>query len=1059
MEEPPWKPLSCAEKEKLKEKLAFLKREYTKTLARLQRAQRAEKVKNSIKKTEQDCSLQHKISPQLNNSEYKNERSPCEKLQISTHVDEETGEKTSVTLDTETESLNYKDGLGEELCLQGTGDTQEHSPYKDSDPVGEKRQTELPGRKKQPKRTLNSQERKDVFDISSLILSGKRVKKQEAINNENSKLPVTEVTYLLSPKSEIPDFSLPVTEDDEKNEFIPPTAKSERGVDTASRGNKFFKETTVPLHTLSDSSNSGYLEHTPPKDYYELTSQGFKNVSSISLEAQGIKMTVCTDNSVLNEGISTRRQLPKSSNLEADNSCSLNELTYNNSSADKSQQINENNHTEKSLKSPSNTLSCRSINPQEDEVLSQPENLSLRAVSTVSTENQIHSYTMLEGLLFPAEYYVRTTRHMSNYKRKVALEAVIQSHLGTKKKEFKNKIKEATKDLKLSNEETDQNEVRMSDTCMVHPHSKIPLEFLSLAEVSSPARPAGDDDCSRKAVSQPCGRRNRRKRRSVSTPALDCELLLPASSIVTVNKSEEVTLYKHQDEKAVIYGEKDHCQKESLSPSDNASLASNDDAFASPFHKDGMLNLKQSLPFLSMTDFELPDEDFGHLKLEKLKSCSEKPIEPLDSKTYGERHLKEGNQIVQQEPVPKQRDAATEDLEEDLVLPEKAHLPVLNQKCQPTNPGLSSSILLFTPLNTAALNDNDPLTTDLCPPTFPFVGTTPAFGSQGHSEKMSVEVGHICFTPQPSHLTDTVILARDSKQCDSPPKLDTSLHGSGGRGQTACDHDSGTQATPLLTESLTFRENQLYGNTCPEWHKHSVEQAETADLPVSDSLNLCSLQLVSKLKNPSSSCSVDVSVMWWEEADFREPCIITACEYVVSLWKPVDPCQWEKIHTWHFTEVPVLQIIPVPEVYNLVFVALGNLEIREIRALLCFSDDRNEKQTLLKSGNIKAVLGLTRRRLVNSSGTLCDQQIEVMTFAEDGGCKEKQFLMSPEETILTFAEVQGMQEALLGTTAMNNIVIWNLKSGQLLKKMYIDNSYQATVCHKAYSEMVPRRGC
>ncbi|XP_045850042.1 partner and localizer of BRCA2 isoform X10 [Meles meles] len=70
MEEPPAKPLSCEEKEKLKEKLAFLKREYSKTLARLQRAQRAEKVKNSVKKTveEHDCLLQQEISPQPNHS-------------------------------------------------------------------------------------------------------------------------------------------------------------------------------------------------------------------------------------------------------------------------------------------------------------------------------------------------------------------------------------------------------------------------------------------------------------------------------------------------------------------------------------------------------------------------------------------------------------------------------------------------------------------------------------------------------------------------------------------------------------------------------------------------------------------------------------------------------------------------------------------------------------------------------------------------------------------------------------------------------------------------------
>ena len=43
--------------------------------------------------------------------------------------------------------------------------------------------------------------------------------------------------------------------------------------------------------------------------------------------------------------------------------------------------------------------------------------------------------------------------------------------------------------------------------------------------------------------------------------------------------------------------------------------------------------------------------------------------------------------------------------------------------------------------------------------------------------------------------------------------------------------------------------------------------------------------------------------MWWEIAGFKEPCIITACEYVVSLWKPLDTWQWEKLYSWHFTEV------------------------------------------------------------------------------------------------------------------------------------------------------------
>ncbi|XP_059979133.1 partner and localizer of BRCA2 isoform X7 [Lagenorhynchus albirostris] len=455
-------------------------------------------------------------------------------------------------------------------------------------------------------------------------------------------------------------------------------------------------------------------------------------------------------------------------------------------------------------------------------------------------------------------------------------------------------------------------------------------------------------------------------------------------------------------------------------------------------------------------DFQLPDEDFGPLKLEKLKSCSEKLMEPFGSKIYGEGHLKGGNCVAVEQLTPKQITIEKEDgKEERIILPGKAHPKMPNQKSQPQEKGLSSSILLFTPVNTVASDDNDRRTAELCSPAFPVLGSTPAFGSQAHGEKVSAEVvGQACSTPQLSHLKAAVSLASDHKQFwSSPPKLDSSLHVAGREGQPSRDCDSGPQATALPIESSTYKENQLRGNTCQELRKHSTEQTEIADVPACDSLNPGTLQLVSKLKNPSGSCSVDVSAMWWEIAGFKERCIITACEYVVSLWKPLDTWQWEKIYSWHFAEVPVLQIVLVPDVCNLVCVALGNLEIREIRALLCSPDGKSEKQVLLSSGNIKAVLGLTKRRLVSSSGTLCDQQVEIMTFAEDGGSKEKQFLMHPEETILTFAEVQGMQEALLGTTVMNNIVIWNLKTGQLLKKMHIGDSYQASVCHKAYSEM------
>lgn len=451
-----------------------------------------------------------------------------------------------------------------------------------------------------------------------------------------------------------------------------------------------------------------------------------------------------------------------------------------------------------------------------------------------------------------------------------------------------------------------------------------------------------------------------------------------------------------------VLGKESYRQKEDcLSPSNSPYLAVDGDAFHAPVHKNEMLNVKQLSSFLKITDFELPDEDFGPLKLEKPKSSSEKPVELFGSKTHGERHLKEGNGIVLEELAPKQIDKEMESLEEEIVLPKKAHLKMPTLKSQPQKKGLSSSILLFTPLNTVVPDDADRQIVDMCSPAFPILGTTPAFDSQAHCEKGSAEInGPTCSIPHLAHLEDS-----SHKQFSSwtnPPKLDSSLCVSNRKGQPSRDSDSGPQATPLPTDSFTFKDHQPCGNSCVELRKHSTEQTELADLPVCDSLT-CNLQLVSKLK------------------------------------------------------VPVLQIVPVPDVCNLVCVALGNLEIREIRALLCSSDGESEKQVLLSSGNIKAVLGLTKRRLVSSSGTLCDQQVEVMMFAEDGGSKEKQFLMPPEETVLTFAEVQGMQEALLGTTIMNSIVIWNLKTGQLLKKMHIGDSYHASVCHKAYSEMVPGR--
>lgn len=440
--------------------------------------------------------------------------------------------------------------------MQRTDDIQEDVAYSVSGPDGEKRQSKLPGsRKKQQKRTFISQERESFFDPDPLILSRKKLKKQEEINRENPETPVAKIrTNFPSPQSDLPDSQAPVTETNGESVLVPPKAKPQSSVDVLSGGNHLPRVSPPPVHTPSDSSSGQPLQHRPSKRNCERIRHGLKNISPtspVNLEAQDKKMTVFTGNPEVNKNVSPSGQLLRSLDLETDNAYSVNEFAYS-LSANKNQSLKEQDHAEKSSESPSSALDVRNEHFQESEVLSQCKSLGPEIISPVSAENQAHSCTVLEGL-FPAEYYVRTTRHMSNCQRKAALEAVIQSHLGVKKKGIKNNKKEATKILKFSNEETNQDELRVYDRCTEKASSRSPFQrFLSLTEVSSPTGHT-TDDFARTSVTQSSGRRHRGKRKSVPTPTLHHhELLLPTSGASGVNRSKD----KDQNEKAVIHGKR-----------------------------------------------------------------------------------------------------------------------------------------------------------------------------------------------------------------------------------------------------------------------------------------------------------------------------------------------------------------------------------------------------------------------------------------------------------------------------------------------------------------------
>ncbi|XP_032086933.1 LOW QUALITY PROTEIN: partner and localizer of BRCA2 [Thamnophis elegans] len=388
-------------------------------------------------------------------------------------------------------------------------------------------------------------------------------------------------------------------------------------------------------------------------------------------------------------------------------------------------------------------------------------------------------------------------------------------------------------------------------------------------------------------------------------------------------------------------------------------------------------------------------EDFGHLKFKKLNVCPMKPLGIWDAGGSSEGPLSPPG------GAPLEEGAASGQ--------------TLLSRMRGTPSALSSRVLLLSP----ALDGGQSL---LQTPDFPLVGATPALlefspGALGASPSQAA----VAVSPDPG---------RGIGELRSP-------------GPAGIDRKVGGEATGP-SEEPQERDKEPPRQSGPAEELQGEAPAATA--------REGNLKMTSKLKNGSGSCLVDMSAVWWEAADFAELCIVTAEETSISLWRPLDLGQWGMVHTWHFTKLPVLQIVPLSGAHSVVCAVLGRLETAEIRLLFHPSEDGCAKEELLKAGNINAVLGLTDRKLVSSCWSLQGQDVEVFSFSEMGRSHKRGALIPPEETVLAFAHVAGLQEALLGMTAMNCIVLWNLGTGQLLKKIPVEWSFPASVCHKAYSD-------
>ncbi|NXJ31871.1 PALB2 protein, partial [Ciconia maguari] len=689
--------------------------------------------------------------------------------------------------------------------------------------------------------------------------------------------------------------------------------------------------------------------------------------------------------------------------------------------------------------------------------LSHPEKVT-------APESALNSCTVVEGLLFPVEYYVRTTRRMSNCQRKVDLDAVILSQLGRSKKGQRSKCKQ--KDANSDRPSQERVESDLESGVVPFPflgaendpeNSSSPQKSLPVSSGSSTSLGSISQNSmtSAKRDQRLSQRKQKGRRKSTCKPPVHqvSQELIESLDLITTRESSSLLLNECQNEK-------ENCEAdlEKSSPAGLEGLASlglpatGPDACGSLF---SFRSLQWLASRLGIREFHLPDEEFGQLKREKLESSPVNDLEVFVPSVFGDGVASEDTQDAQTNPEEKS-------LKSNLILPFRNGLPKLSRlESPPSKEELSTHELLFTPVGTVLAGAPTQPESQISSCVFPVVGATPAVLPSVRSKVFpntpSVPPSQVSLRSSKGASAQLV----DDGECkDSaiPLHLDSCGAGSARKeeeqgttfpSEAERGPDNKSDEAVALEKHQQSESKQQRSCRAPEQKKDVAEQLTPVLL---DDLREESLQLVSKLKDSSSSCAVDVSTMWWEAAGSRAPCVVTACESSVSLWKPLAPDRWGKVYTWQLGEIPVIQIVPLPDTCNLVCIALGDLEIGEIRLLLYSSENDSFEQSLVKTGNIKAVLGLKDRRLVSSSRTVQELQVEIVSLSETGRSKDGQTLMPPEETVLAFAEVEGMRDALVGTTAVNSIVVWNLKTGQLLKKMHVGYSYPASVCHRAYSD-------
>ncbi|XP_034455253.1 partner and localizer of BRCA2 isoform X1 [Hippoglossus hippoglossus] len=357
-----------------------------------------------------------------------------------------------------------------------------------------------------------------------------------------------------------------------------------------------------------------------------------------------------------------------------------------------------------------------------------------------------------------------------------------------------------------------------------------------------------------------------------------------------------------------------------------------------------------------------------------------------------------------------------------------------SQKSSP-HPSVHSQVLLSPPLTSA----HCPFTTPhlassalLSSPTLPSLGLTPCPVSAGLPLTSSPSAPALTLPPPHSpatHALSPPALSPCPSITSLPPSRPLVSRSSQDRASSqlsaAADrHPSVEPATFATASNLQSR-----GTGGQEGERLE----ETAEQHV----------ITHTLKAPAGGCLVDTCCLPGPSGGL---CVAAAGKWAVCLWSQTPASDWSLTHTWTFN-YRVINVFPVPDAAGLMFVTLGQLEIREVRVLSCSS----LTQVLLCEGVVQVVVGVSGSRVVTSSHSATGSTLRVFNVSDDNSARSSQPLESPGVCVGALAPVDGLSDALIGTDEGGRVFVWNLKSGQLLRSIVLGDGLSHTACLRGYS--------